>query len=151
MNKQVVVAGIGAAIALGLAVMVLASSWKSLPPVPAVYPAHGKLVFKNGEPVRLAIMNLSPKEQGKGHECEARIGPDGKFELRSFSNTGNDGAVPGEYKVSLEPFYGPAFPPNATKNVKPSKIPTKYLDSKTSGITIVIKPEDNDLGTIRLD
>jgi hypothetical protein len=148
MNKYTILGGIGVLLAGGLLYMVVASSWRTMPPIPTVYPAHGKLVFKNGDPVRHTFMTLTPKEPGKGFACEAKTGPDGTFQLRSFSNTGPDGAVPGEYSCSLE-----QLPPIRGKDgaITPSVIPRKYKDTKTSGITVVIKPEDNDLGTIKLD
>jgi len=151
MNKQTVLGGIVVAIACGILIVVVASNWKgsTVPAKPTVYPAHGKMVFKNGEPVRHTFLTFTPKEPGVGFVCEAFTGPDGTFEIRSFSNDSNDGAMPGEYSCSLEQKVPMKM--RSGKNINPSVIPKKYQDSKTSGITVVIKAENNDLGTILLD
>jgi hypothetical protein len=151
MNKQTIVGALALIVALGALVAVVANNFKTLPPTPKTYPARGKLVFKNGEPVRFAILNLTPKtNKSGGGDCEARTGADGSFEVRSFSNTGNDGAVPGEYVGSLEPYSSGRLGPIG-KSGKPSAIPKKYQDTSTAGITVVIKAEENDLGTIQLN
>jgi hypothetical protein len=134
-----------------VAVCLLAGCGRTLPPNRSVYPVRGKVAFANGQPVRLAIIHLDPKDTTIGNEAEGIIGPDGTFEIRTYSNTEKDGAVPGEYVVSLEPYSGARFPPDAKKKAKPSTIPLKYQDSKKSGIEVVIKAEDNDLGTIKLE
>jgi hypothetical protein len=150
MNMKVVIGGIAVAIACGLLILLVASNWKGgLPDQPQVYPARGKLVFKNGDPVRHTGLTFTPIEAGKGFECEAFTGLDGTFEIRSFSNTGNDGAVPGEYICSLTQKIPVKM--KSGKNINPSVIPKKYQNKNTSGITVVIKHEDNDLGTIKLD
>jgi hypothetical protein len=150
MNKQMIIGASVVAIACGLLVVVVASNWKgSVPDKPTVYPAHGKLVFKNGDPVRHTYLTFTPKETGKGFICEAFTGADGTFEIRSFSNTGNDGAVPGEYSCILEQKVPVKM--RSGQNINPSTIPKKYQDAKTSGLTIVINAENNDLGTIKLD
>ena len=123
----------------------------TLPSNRSVYPVRGKVVFRNGQPVRLAIIHLDPKDSTIGNEAEGIIGPDGTFEIRTYSNSGPDGAVPGEYVVSLEPYSGARFPPDAKKKATPSAIPAKYRDPAKSGIEVVIRAEDNDLGTITLN
>jgi hypothetical protein len=134
-----------------IVIFLLAGCGRTLPPNRSVYPVRGKVVFGNGQPVRLAIIHLDPKDSTVGNEAEGIIGPDGTFEIRTYSNTEHDGAVPGEYVVSFEPYSGARFAPDAKKKAKPSVIPSKYQDSHKSKIEVVIRAEDNDLGTIKLE
>jgi hypothetical protein len=134
-----------------IAACLLTGCTHSLPPNRPAYPVRGKVVFSNGQPVRLAIIHLDPKDPSVGNEAEGIIWADGTFQIRTYSNSDPDGAVPGEYVVSFEPFSGARFPPAAAKRVKPSVIPAKYQDSHKSGIEVVIQAEENDLGTIKLN
>ena len=151
MNKQTIMGAVVVAVACGLLIVVVASNWKGgMSAKPAVYPAHVKLVFKNGDPVRHTFVNFTPTAPNNtGWTCQAFTKADGSFEIRSNFSNDHDGAVPGEYLCSLEQGVPAKFSNGERHN--PSVIPKKYLDSKTSGITVVIKPEDNDLGTIKLD
>jgi len=151
MKTKTMIGVVGVVVACGLLIMVLPISlWKSGGlNTPAVYKAHGKLVFKNGDPVKNTYLTFTPKENGKGTPCEAMTKADGSFEIRSFSNTENDGAMPGEYTCSLE--QKPNIKLTSGVTITASVIPKKYQSSKTSGITVVIKAEENDLGTIKLD
>jgi hypothetical protein len=151
MNKQMVIGGIVVVAAVGLLAMVVSGSWKpSMAAKPTVYPAHGKFVFKNGDPVRDTFVNFIPTAPGNtGWVCQAQTKADGTFKITSNFNVEPDGAVPGEYKCYMEQGVAMKFSNGEVRN--PSRIPKKFLDAKTSGLTVVIKSEDNDLGTIQLD
>jgi hypothetical protein len=151
MKMKTMIGVLGAALACVLLIVVLASSLLKGGGLttPTVYKAHGKMVFKNGDPVKNTYLTFTPKENGKGTPCEAMTKADGSFEIRSFSNTENDGAMPGEYTCSLE--QKPNIKLTSGVTITASVIPKKYQNVKTSGITVVIKSEDNDLGTIKLD
>jgi hypothetical protein len=112
-------------------------------PKSQLYPARGKVMI-NGEPARYVIVHLSPVG-GKGGEAHGVTGNDGTFELRTYSQEGPDGALPGEYTVEIE-GYDPVQAIGVTRlpdGAKPTKVP-KGLD--TSKITVeIVEGEDNDL------
>jgi len=153
MKQQIVIGILAVALACGAVIMVVASSLKpSVGSKPTSYAAHGKFVFKNGEPVRDTFVNFIPTVQGQGWPCQAQTRADGTFEVASNFTPGTnkpDGAVPGEYACSFEQGAPTKFTNGQKTN--PSIIHKKYQDLKTSGITVVIKAEDNDLGTIKLE
>jgi hypothetical protein len=108
----------------------------------SVYPAQGKLTI-HGEPASYVMVHLMPVDLGKGAEATGVTEEDGSFMLRTYSNTDFDGAVPGEYTVSLEPYngvesVGVKVPPGA-----------KYTPIPPEGLTVAekveIKAEDNNL------
>ncbi len=110
------------------------------PKFPKVVPTRGKVLTAKGEPVRLAVLAMTPVKLGeKPVPCEGKIGPDGTFEMRTFSNLGPDGVVPGEYLVYLKDYDAGVYG-NPPKGVTPAVIPAKYKSDKTSGWTAEIKP-----------
>jgi len=134
-TRRMFLGGIGAT-------ALLAGCSNSLPPARKAYPARGKVLLANGVPVRLATVHLDPKDRTKGNEAEGLIGDDGTFSIRTYSNREPDGAVPGEYKVWIEP-YSKAKNGEKPKSAVPSAIPKKYQQGDTSELTVVIKPEEN--------
>ena len=67
------------------------------------YPVRGKIKYQ-GEPARYVLVFFHP-QGGKGAEAKARTDDDGNYDLRTYSNTEeNDGAVPGEYTVTIQTF-----------------------------------------------
>jgi len=62
---------------------------------PATYPVRGRVVFSNGQPVKLGTVELLSKD----HRINATgtIQADGSFELGTFSS--RDGACAGEHSV----------------------------------------------------
>ncbi len=103
------------------------------------YPVKGRILYQ-GQPARFVIVRFEPAGD-KGAEAVGRTDADGYFELRTFSNEGNDGGVPGEYKVTIEPFNpvrGGPLPAGA----KPTAIPGAGV---TTDGTVEIAAEDNDL------
>jgi hypothetical protein len=104
-----------------------------------VVPVHGKVLF-NGEPVNYVLLELHPTDPAKGVVASGIVGADGEFTLRTYSNAEPDGAVPGEYKVSLENWdavRAGGLPEGAT--------PTKVTPEMNSGKTVEIKGEEGNL------
>ena len=106
------------------------------------YPAEGKVLI-NGEPAAFVMVCLTPADPKRGAEATGVTGEDGTFQLRTYNNEDFDGAVPGKYTVTLEPFHpaesvGVTLPPGA----KPTQIPDKALEAK---ISVEIKAENNTL------
>jgi hypothetical protein len=107
-------------------------------PVSKVYPAQGKVTL-NGKPAAFVLISLHPTDK-KGVLARGTTDENGSFELRTYSNEGNDGAVPGEYNVVLEgfdPVRGSKLPPGAT--------PTRIRGEMDTGVKVEITEGDNDL------
>lgn len=102
------------------------------------YPAQGKLTY-NGEPVQFALITLEPTDPGKGERADARTDENGDFTIRTYSNEEPDGAVPGEYKVTIDPGRG-LRPGYQERKEKPTDVPEEARQPESK---VVIKAEDN--------
>lgn len=114
---------------------------------PATVPARG-IVTYNGEPVEKAVITFTPKQEG-GTSAYAKTDAKGRFVLQTFD--ADDGAVPGEYDVTVKKFlivvpekdegdpgYVEPPPPKAL-------VPEKYMNSNTSDLTAVVREgEENE-------
>jgi hypothetical protein len=98
-------------------------------------------VLVNGKPAAYVIVHFEPVEGGSGVECVGQTDGKGNFGLRTFSNEGEDGAVPGEYQVTILPF-DPVSTKAPPKGAKPTVLP-KGVEGKKK--TIEVKAEDNDI------
>jgi hypothetical protein len=103
-------------ILIGLCAVMMTGCKRELT-VKQTVPVKGKVVFANGEPVRWAQLNLLTKDPNVGANCMANVKGDGTFEVRTYSASEYDGAVPGVYDVQIETYNfvasGP-LPPNAS-------------------------------------
>ena len=64
---------------------------------PQTFPVHGRVVFKDGTPVRFGSIETLSVE--KRVNARGTIRPDGTFSLTTYEN--DDGAVPGEHRVVI--------------------------------------------------
>jgi hypothetical protein len=119
--------------------LVAAGCSASAPPPPPTAPARGKVVGTAGQPLKHVVVNLEPLNQTAGGAAQGVVKEDGNFVLTTFRP--EDGALPGKYKVWLQPS------PIAPK--KASAIPSKYQSADDSDVTVLIKEGGNDL-TIQL-
>jgi len=105
------------------------------------FPVRGKITYK-GEPARYVMVVFHP-ESGKGAEAKGQTDDEGNFELRTYSNTDeNDGAVPGEYTVTIESFD----PVRSLKRPPAGATPTVIAAGEGKAPdTYEIKEEDNNL------
>jgi hypothetical protein len=126
-----------------LAFLITVSGCNKLPSNRDVHPVKGKVTL-NGQPVRLAVIYLQPKDPAIGNEAKGYIREDGRFAIRTYSNKDDDGAVAGEYKVTIQPYSKTLYGPKP-ESVEPSTIPDKYTSSKTSNLVVQIKPGENQL------
>ena len=106
----------------------------------------GKVTLGDGKPLTGGFIFLIPTGPG-GWEASGPIQPDGTFRLESL---GLDGAVPGEYRVKLA-----TDPPSSARGVRKKKavnvrIDSKYLDEKSSGLTVTVPPGGGPV-TVRLE
>ena len=113
------------------------SKFNSTPP-PTVYPVKGKVVLASGEPVTGGFITFHPKTT-LGAEASGEIGKDGSFQLTTIVK--NDGALPGSYTVSVDPF----FKDGRRSAVPVSGIPPKFGAPETSELTAEVEAKDNDL------
>ena len=125
---------------------------------PPVYPVTGVVKLK-GQPVAGADITFNLKD-GSGSSF-GRTDANGKYELTTRKS--NDGALPGDYLVSIakaddaaaapqkfisqdDPNYNPFAGKNPTpKPASKSGIPEKYGDVKTSGLTARVNAEKNSI------
>jgi hypothetical protein len=107
---------------------------------PGVYPATGKVVDAKGKPVRGAYVKLMPM-QLEGVQAEGELKSDGTFVLSAIGD--KEGAVPGKYKVCLDPNAPSARPAGETAAGK-SAIPKAYWAPETTPLTVEVKAESNE-------
>ena len=107
-------------------------------PPPKVYPVKGKVLLASGKPVSGGIITFNPKTR-LGAEASSEIAPDGSFQLTTIVK--NDGALPGSYTVSVNPY----FKDGRYTKVPAIHLPPKFAAPETSDLTAEVKAEDNDL------
>ena len=115
-----------------LAVVVLAAAGCTQSETVAV---TGTVTMK-GQPVDKAEVMFNPK---RGRLASGVTDAAGHFAL-STAKPG-DGAMPGEYTVTLGEFYPPDQPPKPPPGggFLPSRFPIKYADPNTSPLTATIE------------
>lgn len=103
----------------------------------------GRVLLANGKPLTRGRVTFVSKD-ASAPPASGDLGPDGSFKLTT--RTPDDGAVPGDYKVRIEPAAVPNARPEA---VKPP-FPVKYIDEDSSAIVVTVRGEANQLDPIRL-
>jgi hypothetical protein len=104
--------------------------------------AQGKVALPDGRTLTAGRVELKPTGT-EGLEAFGDIDATGSFKLTTFKP--GDGAVPGTYKVTINPFQFrtrngiPARIPNA------AQIPPRYLEASSSDLTVQIKPGGSQL------
>ncbi len=118
------------------------------PSLPTFYPVKGTVLL-DGQPVRFANVSLTPKDSDDEDTPAAtgQTNANGEFSIRSMMGSGYDGALPGEYWISLS---APRQAPADANGSKPTAIPQKYRNPRTAKIPVSVNEQTNDLGTIRL-
>ena len=104
------------------------------------HPVHGKLVYAdNEEPVKeLAGFEVTFTSEKLGKSARGTIKEDGSFQLGTVKV--NDGAVPGQYVVTLtQPFREPERP-----YVGDRVVDQTYEDPATSDLKADVKSEKNE-------
>lgn len=115
-----------------------------------VYPVEGKVLF-DGQPAAGAIVLFHPNFSKHGPALEAVqptgiVGEDGSFRLTSFAK--EDGALPGEYLVTITWPEGPERPAKAgtkpKKGLHADRLKGRYNSAK-SPIRAEVKEGNNSL------
>src|SRR5262245_54568535 len=83
-----------------LALVVAAGCGKGL------YPVEGKVAFPDGTPMKSGLVIFSPRDARAVYGLRAEIQKDGTFQTMTFRPS--DGALPGEYTVSVTTSSGAA-------------------------------------------
>jgi hypothetical protein len=96
-------------------------------------PVSGVVIF-NGQPAANADVMFNPKT---GRIATGVTDANGRFILATFKP--NDGALPGDYVVTLCEYYPPDKPPKMTSGPLPSRFPAKYGDPSTSPLSAHIE------------
>ena len=107
------------------------------PDRPKTVAVTGKVTSK-GQPVTSGTVAFVPTAANGPRPASGEIDSSGNYKLMTFEP--GDGALPGEYKVSISSFTG-ADP--ATKSEGKKALPDKYYRADTSGLTASIKPGDS--------
>lgn len=115
------------------------------PPSMTTYPVKGKVVLSDGKPLTSGVIVFALPE--KGMEFEAPLEADGSFALKSSYG---EGAPEGSYKIRIQPDVTKPVDPKARRSAAKPPYPVKYGDETTSGLTVVVKPSDNELEPITL-
>ncbi len=103
-------------------------------------PVSGRVKLKDGSDVSvLSGYSLTFESDGGKSSAVGELDRDGTFQLSTFG--ANDGAEPGKYRVAIQP------PPNPDPDKPPSKskLPAKYENLHSSGLTAEIKPGQNNI------
>jgi len=100
-------------------------------------------VILNGQPAGDAEVLFTP--QGAGRMAGAHTDASGRFSLSTAKP--DDGAMPGNYSVTLGEYYPPDKPPALPKGggLLPSRFPPKYADPAQSPLKATVergKPND---------
>jgi hypothetical protein len=98
-----------------------------------VYPVRGKVTFK-GQPIpgALVVFHSVGNDEGSAERPFAKVEPDGTFNLGTYEHA--DGAPAGTYLVTVELWLS-----NGTGDEGPtSRLPAKYANPKSSGLTATI-------------
>jgi hypothetical protein len=102
-------------------------------------PVKGKVTLASGQGVENAVVHFTPVKEGVGRQAQGTTKADGSYELTS-TGKGNDGTLPGDYNVYIEP---PPKPQGAPKSYKPP-FPIEYAgEDGASGLTATVKSGDN--------
>jgi hypothetical protein len=108
-----------------------------------VFPVQGQVLF-DGKPATGAHVVFHPvgKSGGGALRPAGQVDHDGKFTLTTFQS--GDGAPEGEYAVTVELWE--------SKNDNPAvnRLPGRYQQAKTSGLTAKVAPGENQVPVFKL-
>jgi hypothetical protein len=125
---------------LGLVLLGSGCGGHSTAPVGEPHPVAGKVTFADKTPLVGGVVYFIPVDvnvNGKlRYKAAGLVDTKGHYKL-GFNND-NKGAVPGEYKVTIEPRDGAEL-----ANSNSSRIAKIYQDEKNTPLTATVKEGDN--------
>jgi hypothetical protein len=107
----------------------------------STYEVKGRILLANGKPLTAGRVTFVAAD-GLHPEASGDLGPNGEFALSTRGS--GDGARPGPYKVRIEPASS-----NARRPARPV-YPLKYIDEDSSGLSVTVRAETNNLDPITL-
>ena len=112
-----------------------------------VVPVAGAVVF-DGKPTPGALVVFHPAQgdQSPTPPAQGTVRDDGSFELTTY--TANDGAPPGEYKVTIE--WRPLIKDNGDVKVGPNMLPDRYSRPKTTDLVVRVAEGPNRLAPLQV-
>lgn len=144
---------------LAVAAIVLGGACNRGASKPKTYPVTGT-VSLNGQPVPGATVNFTPKEQAppgqSGPQAASAVTDEqGKYQIGTFAK--GDGALPGEYLVSVTKYEGGAPAaggsgseeeyrpplPGEEAPVPKNVLPPQYANPNTSGLSVKVEAKAN--------
>jgi len=115
----------------------------------SLVPVSGR-VMVDGKPAAGAAIVFHPANAANGTHPVAQVDANGDFQLTTIRS--GDGAVPGEYRVTLTWYVsaprrkGLEGEESAVRNL----IPDKYARSESTPISTTVRPEANELFRIEI-
>jgi len=104
----------------------------------SVFPAGGKVVFKDGTPLNGGVILCEPVDEEVKVSVRGYIGEDGTFRLGTFRD--DDGAPAGKYKVRIQPPE--KLSSRERERARPKfSIHPRFMDCNTSGLEITVTNE----------
>ncbi len=126
---------------------------------PKTYPVAGTVTM-NGQPVAGATVTFTPKQPTSPGQpgptgASAQTNEQGRYEIGTFAK--GDGAIPGEYLVSVTKYEGaaPAGGSGASQEeyrppmpgeeapVPKNVLPQQYANPNTSGLSFAVEAKNN--------
>lgn len=110
-----------------------------------VYPVKGQVTF-DGKPAAGAAVTLHPQNvpEHPWTKPSGEVNENGEFTISTYKS--GDGAPAGSYAVTIV-----WIPPNfAGPTEKGNKLPARYANKDTSGLTVEILTHDNELPAFNL-
>jgi hypothetical protein len=110
---------------------------------PETVPASGTVTYQ-GKPVAGATVTFVADSPASARGAVARTDESGQFKLTTFD--AGDGAIPGNYRVTVAKMDATAVAENLDPTVPPppppkSVLPEKFADPNTSGLTAEVKQD----------
>lgn len=113
----------------------------------AVFPVTGQVLLANGKPLSEGAVQFIPEPGGT--LAYGTIGSDGSFHLTSLDK--REGAVPGRYKVRIEPTIRMTAAPRGKKS-RPLPFAERYTaEDGETGLIATVKAEPTQLEPFRLE
>ncbi|MGQ9914990.1 MAG: carboxypeptidase-like regulatory domain-containing protein [Thermogutta sp.] len=143
---------------LAVAAIVLGGACNRGSNKPKTYPVTGTVTL-NGQPVPGATVNFTPKEQAppgqSGPQAASAVTDEqGKYQIGTFAK--GDGALPGEYLVSVTKYEGggPTGGSGSEEEYRPPRpgeespvpknvLPQQYANPNTSGLSVKVEAKAN--------
>lgn len=138
---------------ISLAFMVMAGCGSDLPQQ-KTYSVTGSVTL-DGKPLPnvTVIFHAEDKASFKWKELpQGTTDAEGKFTIFTYKNSPADGAPAAKYLVGIE-FTPPPQDDEGgdqVKRVKGVRIPAKYADPKSSGLSVTVEPKSNSLAPFAL-